>query len=125
VKRSCYSRPSRRTLGREYDPVRVKEEEQIEAIENERFFSNPPADVGLSGPAVLPALPPIPTATVMARQAREDREYAELARLDRHIELLKAIKSRNAPVTKHLENTLVPTANQPESSTPPPPEAAR
>src|SRR5258707_10637763 len=35
---------SRRTLGVEYDPARVREEEQIEAIENERFYSDPPAD---------------------------------------------------------------------------------
>ena len=57
---------SRRTLGREYDAARVKDEEQISAIENERFYSNPPADSGLSGPTVRPALPPIPTATFMA-----------------------------------------------------------
>src|SRR5205823_4955012 len=64
---------SRRTLGREYDPARVKDQEEIEAIELERFYSNPPPDSGLSKPSVPPALPPIPTATFMADQAREER----------------------------------------------------
>src|SRR5213594_3286724 len=31
---------SRRTLGREYDPTRVKDAEEISVIENERFYSN-------------------------------------------------------------------------------------
>src|SRR5436309_1451661 len=97
---------ARRTLGREYDPVRVKEQDQIEAIHNERFYSNPPPDSRLSKPSVPPALPPIPTATLMAQQAREERECAEIARQKRSLEMLKAMASKTAPAAKQIENTL-------------------
>src|SRR6266852_2612495 len=72
---------SRRTLGREYDPTRVKETEEISVIENERFYSDPPSDSTLSKPSVPPALPPIPTAHVLAEQAREERREAQLQHL--------------------------------------------
>ncbi len=49
---------SRRTLGRAYDSARIKEEDQMSAIENERFYSDPPGNSTLAKPAVPPALPP-------------------------------------------------------------------
>ena len=91
---------SRRTLGREYDPVLVKDEEAIEAIQNERFFSHPPSDSGLSGPAVAPALPPIPTATSMAAQAREERECAAAERRKYNDKLWEACLSKTVPAAK-------------------------
>jgi len=87
---------SRRTLGREYDAARVKDEEQISAIENERFYSNPPADSGLSKPTVPPALPPIPTATFMAAQAREEKECAQAEWRKLELEMMKAALSKNS-----------------------------
>jgi len=103
---------SRRTLGREYDPTRVKDEEQVGAIEFERFYSNQPSDSGLSKPSVPPALPPIPTATFMAAQAREERECADAEGRQRSLDLMKAIVSKNAPASKQTENTPTPTADQ-------------
>src|SRR2546426_546183 len=97
---------SRRTLGREYDPVRVKDEEQISAIENERYYSDPPPDSRLSRPSVPPALPPIPTATFMAQQAREEEEAAEAARKKYGFELYKACVSKTTSAAKQVENTL-------------------
>ncbi len=117
---------SRRTLGREYDAALVKEAEQISAIQNERFYSNPPSDSGLSGPAVAPALPPIPTATFMAAQAREERECAEAERRKQNNKLWEACLSKTVPAAKRIENSPAPTASPLEGSTPtPPPEAAR
>ncbi len=126
---------SRRTLGREYDPVHVKEDEQISAIENERFFSNPPSDSTLSKPAVPPALPPIPTATIRARQAREEQQCAETARQEQNFRMFKAAFSTTAPGSKAKENPLshpdVPRPHAPRSDAPPSPapthspEAAR
>ena len=109
---------SRRTLGREYDAALVKEEEQISAIQNERFYSNPPSDSGLSGPAVAPALPPIPTATFMAAQAREERECAEAERRKQSNKLWEACSAKTAPAAKRIENSPAPEAT-------PPPEVAR
>ena len=96
---------SRRTLGREYDPVLVKDEEAIEAIQNERFYSNPPSDSGLSGPAVPPALPPIPTATFMAAQAREERECAAAERRKYNDKLWEACLSKTVPAAKRIDNS--------------------
>ena len=65
---------SRRTLGKEYDPIRVKDHEHLDAIEWERFYSNPPSDSELPKPTETPNLPAIPTATFMAEQAAERAE---------------------------------------------------
>jgi len=120
---------ARRTLGREYDPVLVQDVEQISAIENERFYSNPPADSDLPKPANPPALPPIPTATLMARQAREERECDEAARRKRNIEIYKAILSKKDPVVTPIQKNSAPAkpvAKPPETSNPvPPPVTAR
>ena len=101
---------SRRTLGREYDPARVKDEEQLSAIEDERFYSDPPSDSTLSRPPVPPALPPIPTATMLAQQAREDRQDAEMDRIKENIEWLKAVKARKAPP---LHDSITPPPHPP------------
>ena len=90
---------SRRTLGREYDPARVKETEEISAIENERFYSNPPSDSTLSKPSVPRALPPIPTAHILAEQAREERHEAKLQHLRDTTAMLKAFSTKSAPAT--------------------------
>src|SRR6266542_2823215 len=71
---------SRRTLGREYDPVRVKDVDLVNAIEMERSYSNPCSESELAKPAVPPLVPAIPTSTILARQAAEDRHEAELFR---------------------------------------------
>jgi hypothetical protein len=109
---------SRRTLGREYDPVRVKDVEEINAIETERFYSDPPSDSTLAKPPVPPALPPIPTATFMAEQAREERQEAELRRLRHSAEMMKALKAKLSPASKQIQNTQAPAPNQIENSNP-------
>lgn len=43
---------SRRTLGREYDPVLVKDVDEISALNHERFYSNPPAESTLPKPPI-------------------------------------------------------------------------
>jgi hypothetical protein len=91
---------SRRSLGHEYDPARVKEEDQISAIENERFYSNPPPESGLPAPSVPPALPPIPTASLMAGQAREERHDAKIEREKHSAAMMRAIKAKFAPASK-------------------------
>jgi hypothetical protein len=90
---------SRRTLGREYDPVRVKDEEQVSAIETERYFSDPPSDSTLEKPATPPLLPQIPTATDMAEQARLRKLEADAERQKASLELFRAClaKVKDAP----------------------------
>ena len=85
---------SRRTLGREYDPVLVKDVEQVNAIEMERSYSDPDSDSKLKKPAIPPLLPPVPTATFLADQAREERHEAELDRVKHAAEMLKAIRNK-------------------------------
>src|SRR5438477_9714378 len=83
---------------------------RISAIEHERFYSDPPSDSGLSGPAVPPALPPIPTATFMAQQAREDRECAEAERRKQSNKLWAACLAKSVTVAKQTENSPAPEA---------------
>src|SRR5262249_34971036 len=95
---------SRRSLGAEHDPVRVKDVEEISAIEHERYYSNPPADAGLEKPPVPPALPPIPTAEWLAQQAREEKRDAEVARAKFTAEILKrTLGAQKAPAQKQLK----------------------
>jgi hypothetical protein len=107
---------SRRTLGPEYDPARVKEEEQLSAIENERFFSNPPPGSSLGRPSVPPAQPPIPTASLMAQEASQERAEAEIERLKRSTAMLKALFPKTAPVSKQIQNTPAPASNEPHGN---------
>src|SRR5882672_322798 len=88
---------SRRTLGREYDPVLVKDVEQVAAIDMERFYSDPPAASKLAKPSVRPALPPIPTATFMAQQASEEQEAKLAVQRKKNLELFKAFAAKNTP----------------------------
>ncbi len=88
---------SRRTLGREYDPILVKDVEQVAAIDMERFYSDPPAASKLAKPSVRPALPPIPTATFMAKQASEEQEAKLAARRKKNLELFNAFAAKNTP----------------------------
>jgi len=88
---------SRRTLGREYDPVRVKDVDLVNAIEMERSYSNPCSESELAKPAVPPHLPQVPTATFLAEQAAEERHEAELFRLKETNAMMKALLGKSAP----------------------------
>jgi hypothetical protein len=102
---------ARRVLGPEYDPARVKEQEQLDAIDFERFYSNPPADSGLPQPAVPVPLPPIPTAAAMAQEAREDREEAASQSRKRSFEMMKSIHAKMFPNSKLSQSTPPPAPN--------------
>src|SRR5260221_3877229 len=69
---------SRRNLGRHADPDRVRAFDEIQAISDEKFFSDPPPDSGLQKPPVTPFLQVEPTSEFLARQDREcERERRE------------------------------------------------
>jgi len=90
---------SRRSLGRAYDPARIREEDQTGAIEDERFYSDPPSDSTLSKPAEPPLLPPVPTSSLLADA---DREAEEARRAESEIRLwntVKAFSRKNAPAS--------------------------
>jgi hypothetical protein len=55
-----------------HDPTRVKNFDQLSAIETERYFSGPPPDSGLSAPRVAPILPPLPSSTLLKNKNREE-----------------------------------------------------
>jgi hypothetical protein len=83
---------SRRTLGRDYDPVLVKDVDQVGAIQIERDYSAPvEPSPGLDKPAIPPLLPPVPTATFLAEQTQEARHEAELARQKHSLDMMKAM----------------------------------
>ncbi|MEY2427290.1 MAG: hypothetical protein QOJ40_175 [Verrucomicrobiota bacterium] len=88
---------AQRSLGAEYDPARVKEADQIEALENERFYSDPPPDSRLQKPSEPPALPPIPTGTIMFRQAEEERHEAKLENMKHVNAMMKAMLGKSSP----------------------------
>ena len=102
---------SRRTLGPAYDATRIKDTDQMNALEHERFYSDPPADSTLAKPAVKPALPPIPTSSFLADADEEAAQRKQLAHQQRFLETLRAFSGKNAPA---------PNANP----LPPPPREA-
>src|ERR1043166_5808057 len=102
---------SRRTLGPAYDATRIKDTDQMNALEHERFYSDPPADSTLAQPAVKPALPPIPTSSFLADADAEAAQRKQLAHQQRFLETLRAFSGKNAPA---------PNANP----LPPPPREA-
>jgi len=95
---------SRRTLGREYDPVHVQDVENVNAIEMERSYSNPCSESELPRPADAPLLPEIPTATFLARQAAEERHEMEMFRR----------KETNALIAKILGKGSIPNPAPPQ-----------
>jgi hypothetical protein len=88
---------SRRTLGREYDPVHVQDVENVNAIEMERNYSNPCSESELPRPSEPPLLPEVPTATFLAGQAAEERHERELLRLKESTELMKRLMPKATP----------------------------
>jgi len=87
---------SRRTLGKEYDPVLVKDIEQVDAIETERSYSDPDPQSSLKKPEVPPLLPQIPTATFLAGQAREEHHAAETARAKQTQAMMRSLMEKMA-----------------------------
>ena len=120
---------SRRSLGPEHDPARIKDVEQFDAIRYERFYSDPEEDSGLPKPAVPPLLPATPTSSILADQARQEEMDAETERVERQTELLRTALGKKAPPTAGQSSTpalLNPTTPSPRpASSPSVPEGGR
>jgi hypothetical protein len=95
---------SRRVLGPEYNPVRVRDTEEYSAIEMERFYSNPPDGSKLPKPAERAAVPPFPTAVIMAEQADEERMEAELRREEGKLRAMQLFLGKKKPRSKQAPN---------------------
>jgi len=87
---------SRRALGRSHDPARIQDAEQKSAIENERYYSNPPPDSKLARPAVPPALPPIATSTILAEADQDAAHRKQLADQESFSATLQALSGKKA-----------------------------
>ena len=81
----------RRRLGPEFEPARVKEEEEVDAIECERFYSDPPSGSTLPKPAEPPFLLPIPTASFNAEENALERRRAEIQQVKERTERIARI----------------------------------
>ncbi|HWW01890.1 MAG TPA: hypothetical protein VNZ64_19480 [Candidatus Acidoferrum sp.] len=92
---------SRRTLGREYDPARIKEEDQMAVIENERYYSDPPADSTLAKPEIPPMLPPLPTSSLLANADREAAAATRAENEKRLWDTVLAFNRKQAPASTH------------------------
>jgi hypothetical protein len=109
----------RRRLGPEYDPARVKEEEELNAIEFERYYSNPPSDSSLAKPDEPPFLLPIPTASFNAEENRQRRQDAQLAYLRQETEQIRRLKAKLAPANNGSQPASpTPSAAAPSSAVP-------
>jgi len=97
---------SRRTLGPGYAAARVKNEDQLAAIEFERFYSNPPADSTLAKPSEAPFLPPEPTSYHLAQADQEAEDFKKLAREKQFLATLQAISGKKAPTASSAPKPL-------------------
>ena len=104
---------SRRTLGPAYAAARVKNEDQLAAIEFERFYSNPPADSTLAKPSEAPFLPPEPTSSHLAQADQEAEHFRKLAHEKQFLATLQAFSGKKAGAASTAPKPLVPpkTAN--------------
>lgn len=111
---------SRRSLGRAHDPARIKDDEELSAIEAERFYSDPPSDSTLAKPAVPPLLPAEPTSSVLADYDREQAEEQKLQHAERFNATLRSLHGLNPPAAP------VPAARSPKPAHVPalPPKSA-
>ena len=100
---------SRRTLGPAYASARVKNEDQLAAIEFERFYSNPPADSTLAKPSEPPFLPPEPTSYHLAQADQEAEDFRKLAHEKQFLATLQAISGKKALTTPAGPKPLPPT----------------
>jgi hypothetical protein len=102
---------SRRSLGREFDPARIKEKEESDARKVERDYSDPDPDSGLAKPEIPPLLPPYPTSTWLA-----DEDECEAFRREKEAKLFAAALLRESEA-----NQLPAPKPQPASLPPPEP----
>ena len=103
---------SRRSLGRAFDPARIKENEEFSAIEHERFYSNPPSDSGLAKPDVPPLLPPVPTSTALAQDDLEDAAQKRIADQERLIATLRAFSKKTPDAAADSAISNLPAASR-------------
>ena len=85
---------SRRSLGRACDPARIKDTDQMSAIQHERFYSHPPKDSSLVKPDVPPLLPPVPTSSILAEGDREDAELRQADHTARFLATMQALSGK-------------------------------
>jgi hypothetical protein len=101
---------SHRNLGRHADPDRIRSCDELQAISDEKFFSDPPPDSGLQKAPVTPFLPPEPTSELLERHDRE----AEQERRDNNLALLRSMTG--VPIQNRLPSKTHPaTASPPKS----------
>ena len=99
---------SRRSLGPAHNPNRIKEEEQMSAIEFERYYSNPPSDSSLPKPAKPPILPPLPTSSFLEQRDREDAETRSAQNRLEWLQIVRGFSQQNQPGTNPSEKPALP-----------------
>jgi hypothetical protein len=106
---------SRRTLGRHFDPVLVKDVDEISALRHERSYSNPGPDFGLPKPPIPAAVPPDPTGHFLAQTAREEEHRQRMDWLKRTPPILAA---KLGATTTPAQSTTLPSAQPSPTSAP-------